>query len=263
MSDKICSVDGCGNKINAKTLCMKHYHRFKRYGNPLFSFSYENDKVCSIDGCFNKRSAKGLCSHHYQKRYKHGDPLWKKPTNISLCSIEGCSNISRSLGMCDKHYTRYKITGSPLNVNRERYPEKHGMSYTSEYSVWHTMIQRCINKKAKGYMRYGGRGITVCDRWRNSFIDFYEDMGQKPFPKAQIDRIENDGNYEPGNCEWVSNTYNMRHTSTVKLSIDKVNKIKELLKLKSYTQKEIGEIFGVSATLISNIKRNKVWVSHA
>lgn len=70
------------------------------------------------------------------------------------------------------------------------------------YSVWNQMIQRCTNPNVKGYENYGGRGIEVCERWRN-FENFYHDMGAPQLGRS-IDRINNDGNYEPGNCCWAS-----------------------------------------------------------
>lgn len=74
---------------------------------------------------------------------------------------------------------------------------------TSEYNIWISMKQRCINPRSQAWEYYGGRGISVCDRWMNSFMDFYYDMGPKP-EGLSLDRVDNDGNYEPGNCRWAT-----------------------------------------------------------
>lgn len=85
---------------------------------------------------------------------------------------------------------------------------KHGASkrgkLTTEYLSWCSMRNRCQNKSNKDYGRYGGRGITVCDRWMESFNNFFDDMGKKPSPKHSLDRINNHGNYEPSNCRWAT-----------------------------------------------------------
>lgn len=90
---------------------------------------------------------------------------------------------------------------------------KHGLSHLPEYAVWKAMRYRCNDSRSGDFPRYGGRGISVCDRWENSFEDFLADMGERPFPKAQIDRIENDGNYEPGNCRWTTAKVNANNKS--------------------------------------------------
>ena len=88
----------------------------------------------------------------------------------------------------------------------------HGMRDTAEFRIWAKIIERCENPKSQAYKYYGGRGISICERWRHSFVEFFQDMGPRPSPEHQIDRYPDmNGNYEPGNCRWATPTQNNRN----------------------------------------------------
>lgn len=109
-------------------------------------------------------------------------------------------NLTRSCGCLRRE------TGATAGRGRAT----HRMARSPEYEAWNSMIQRCTNPNAQAFQQYGGRGIKVFDLWR-TFENFLADMGPRPSPKHSIDRINNDGNYEPGNCRWATRKEQQRN----------------------------------------------------
>lgn len=93
----------------------------------------------------------------------------------------------------------------------------HGLANHYIYTVWLGIKQRCCNPNSQCFKDYGGRGITLCDRWKSSVVDFYADMGDRPTPAHTIERIENSKGYEPGNCKWATRAEQNENTRQTRL----------------------------------------------
>jgi hypothetical protein len=146
--------------------------------------------------------------------------------NVSLSNLRCGGALSCGCAGIEKMIKRTLTHGHSRGGKKSR-----------EYISWTAMLQRCYNKACMGYPYYGGRGITVCDRWRKSFENFLEDMGEKPNGKYSIDRIDNNGNYEPSNCRWATNEEQLKNRS-VSIRIEYMGETKSVT--------EWAEIIGIT-----------------
>lgn len=135
---------------------------------------------------------------------------------------------------------------------------KRSLRYRS-YSTWGKMRSRCENPEDKAFQFYGARGIKLCKAWRD-FEVFFRWVQRSGFEVGlQIDRIDNDGNYTPRNCRWVTSKNNNRNRGNNKLDVEKVAEIRKLLG-EGHTGPELARQFGVHHSLIYRIKLNQQWL---
>lgn len=126
-----------------------------------------------------------------------------------------------------------------------------------EYKSWRAMLARCHTETATGYAAYGGRGITVCERWREDFRHFLADMGPRP-PGTSIDRIDGSKGYEPSNCRWATRLEQSRNRNGVKLSLDDAKEIVRLVAA-GESRRSVARRFGVSASSVERIALGIKW----
>lgn len=130
----------------------------------------------------------------------------------------------------------------------------HGMSFTPEHNAWLAAKGRCCNENNPAFAQYGGRGITICEEWLSDFEAFYKHIGPRP-PGCSLDRIDNDGNYEPGNVRWATREEQAQNRRSNCLSPADVVIIRQSTK----TDRALAKDYNVSQCAIQGARRGFTW----
>lgn len=163
--------------------------------------------------------------------------------DTTKCCIRDCEGKVRNSGFCNHHYMQWNRHGHPLademSHRKTGHRERNGRTYRS----WIAMKKRCTDPKSVGWKYYGGKGITIHPRWAKTFINFLEDMGECP-EGCSIERIDGNGNYEPGNCRWATQIEQSQNKSNITLTELAVLEARELFE-KGSSIPDLVERYGV------------------
>lgn len=181
-----------------------------------------NSKTCSVAGCDRRWVARTWCTHHYGRWRFHGNPNRTPDKSILrrcrhdiagrtftfLTAIEYVRHDGRAVWRCKCKCGAVVFVGTgPLLRGHTKscgcIKPRLKKNFPAEYRIWAGIFTRCYNLNCKAYRLYGGRGITVYEEWR-AFPEFLKYVGPRPSKNHSIDRINNDGNYEPGNVRWAT-----------------------------------------------------------
>ena len=193
----------------------------------------------------SKETAQDIENNTAGNIYKMGmDIIMEKPASAI---VAGGTDLDKLLTQLERKYGDATKTATV----------RHGMTKTRIYSIWQNMKCRCYIPSATNYKWYGGKGIKVCDRWKNSFVAFYEDMHETYTDEMTIERVDRKGDYTPENCTWIKMKYQAfnKDMPQAKLTREIAEDIREIYKRKEMSQMKLAEKYGVNQTAISQIIR--------
>ena len=201
-----CSVDGCDGGVVARGWCNKHWARWRKHGHPL-SVGRTGRPKGSVSPTVFPGERYGRLVVVEQVGMKWRQRAWRCRCDCGEEVVRSTQALRRRGGVKSCGCVSRDAGGKRL----AEVSTTHGRSGSPTYRTWCAMRTRCTNPSQACWPNYGGRGITVCDRWR-SFEAFLQDMGERPeWADGGIDRIDPDGDYEPGNCRWATRSTQRRN----------------------------------------------------
>lgn len=213
----VCTVGGCEKPArNNARICSMHEARKRRGGT--FDRRVERqtlDQILSGIRQFGDWTVVGE-GLPYQRPNPRGDKHPDGQIRTALCRC--ACGVERNIPIHTLKQGHSSHCGCKVGEIIAVMKTTHGMAYTTEHRTWAKMKERCTNPNSKDWPLYGGRGISVCNEWARDFQKFFDYMGPKPTPQHSIDRIDVNGNYEPGNVRWASpqeQMQNVRHNLIV------------------------------------------------
>jgi len=209
------------------------------------------ENQCVVEGCERNAFSVGLCVKHYHQNRRKGGQFGSSRDHDPFCKVEGCGRHYKALGYCQRHYLNYRRCGNPLGTTRRN--ERGAHTRHPLYHTWANMRRRCEDPHEYSYKNYGGRGITVCERWKD-FWNFADDMGQKPSRLHSIDRIDVNGNYESGNCRWATIKEQSENKRNTRLRDADRELITKLVK-QGWTRTLISERHGLDLKAVQNFAK--------